>query len=138
MTAVLKTGQFYGNILQKSAWSGICLSEKATLIFPCGGGLIARTTIARLAPVPSDHSTSPGTKIVFSKGAAAPKATLWRRNSRLCILPPYVPSAAGWNPSPILSCMWLSLGTNETSSEIRGDRRQANRLAPHANLMQQL
>src|SRR5437899_12224473 len=86
MTAVLKTGQYYGNILQKSAWSGICLSEKATLIFPCGGGLIARTTIARLALVPSDPSTSPGAKIVFSKGAAAPKATLWRRNSRLCIL----------------------------------------------------
>src|SRR2546422_1482789 len=32
------------------------------------------------------RSTSPGAKIVFSKGAAAPKATLWRRNSRLCIL----------------------------------------------------
>jgi len=29
MTAVLKTGQFYGNILQKSVWSGICLSEIA-------------------------------------------------------------------------------------------------------------
>src|SRR3989454_5671748 len=29
MTAVLKTGRFYGNILQTSVWSGICLSEIA-------------------------------------------------------------------------------------------------------------
>src|SRR2546427_10224411 len=29
MTAVLKTGRFYGNILQKSVWSCICLSEIA-------------------------------------------------------------------------------------------------------------